>query len=245
VVGGGGDFTSLHNLAVSTALSGFAVQLAAPWDDFHEEVPVPNAGKGKFVNGQVDLAYLASPPAPLITAAPASLISRPDAQLWEVKTDTTNGGPAAADQQAATETAGYVAAWNAKPPAQFPGTAAIPGPGLLADLPIPGINVGGWQWYVYSLTPLVRRGAVLYGPKKPPARSPIWSWWWVGLSLFAINGKRVAKQQPKRQPQPVYQLTPPLFELSPTPGVVPAKGAMWPLLPPLYTSVYGLEPVQP
>jgi RHS repeat-associated protein len=246
--GSGGDFTSLHILAVSTALGAFAIQLAAPWDDFHEEVSVLNAGKGKFLNGRVDLAYVIAPPAPLLPGAPPSPLSRLAAQLWEVKADTTNGGPPAADTQAAVETAAYVKAWNTKPPAQFPGTIAGPGAGLLADAPIPGINVGGWQWYVYSLTPLVPRGAVLYGPKKPPARSPIWWWFWA-FSLLGIKGKRVAKQgqgqgQGQPQPQPVYQFTPPLFELSPTPGVVPANGAFWPFLPPLYTAVYGLEPLR-
>jgi RHS repeat-associated protein len=244
--GNGGDFTSLHNLAVSTALGAFGVQLAAPWDDFHEEVEVPNAGKGKFLDGKVDLAYVTPPPAPLLASTP-SLVSRRPAQLWEVKADTTGGGQAAADAQAFREATAYVSAWNAKPPAQFPGTIARLGPGLLADAPIPGINVGGWQWYVYSLTPLAARGAVLYGPKKPPARSPVWWWFWA-FSLLGIQGKRVARQgqgqgQGQPQPQPVYQL-PPLFELPPAPGVVPAKGALWPFLPPLYTAAYGLEPVR-
>jgi hypothetical protein len=71
----------------------------------------------------------------------------------------------------------------------------------------------------------------------------------LAFSLLGIKGKRVAKQgqgqgQGQQQPQPVYQFTPPLFELSPTPGVVPANGAFWPFLPPLHTAVYGLGPLR-
>jgi RHS repeat-associated protein len=198
--GEGGDYASLHNLAVDTAETALAAQLGAPWDDFHNEVPVEDAGKNGAKNGSVDLAYV---------------LGR-SAQLWEIKSSTHQGSEAASNALARDETADYVMYWNIKPPASLPGTRARPGVGLLKQVPIPGIYTDDpepIQWYVYSYNPTLPEGAVLYGPKEPPSHP-----WPPPIPVRAPETKRVPKPQ---QPPWWSRLEPWHWRLPTLPPIAP------------------------
>lgn len=162
--GPGGDRTRLHNLAVDTAENVLVNQMSRKYgisavdafNAFQTEVKITGAGKHGAVDGSADLVF---------THAGV-------AYIWEAKSDTINGGPAAASALATGEAADYVTVWNGAP--VTPGTTAALGDNMATRAPIPNIVVGNYQWYACSLQPNVPLVALLYGPMPlPPAPKPV------------------------------------------------------------------------
>ena len=175
------NYTSLHDLAVNTARVALAFQLGTRLTTYNwpTGVDVLGAGKNGAKDGEVDLAH----------------ISGGAAQLWEGKSATAAGSEAASNDLAAGEALDYAMYWNINAPAEYPGTTATPGPGLVGHVPLAGIWIVDplLQWYVYSYEPAIPEGALLYGPHYPtsgPVREPV--------PVRQPAAKRVPQQAPSR-----------------------------------------------
>jgi hypothetical protein len=85
------------------------------------------------------------------------------AYIWEMKTDTLEGGPIAAAVEAAQEVKDYITYYDLDLKKTHPGITGAPGDPLPAPIaiPVPALNP---PWMVYSPVPWLVSGALLYGP---------------------------------------------------------------------------------
>jgi len=236
---------AMHNMAVRTAQNAFAVQLGALSQGgprFFENVWIPGAGKTVAdENGLADLVG----------------VNVGEASLWEVKIYNKYGSESRTDSHTRMEAENYVKFWNQDPEAvggtpeqveKLPGvqpladafnyTTASLGPGLLGEVPIPGLfTAEDDQIYDYSLNSVLSRGVVLYGPRKKQRRGQSSKTW----RYISPPAAEKAKNQAGKNQQVRQNVSAPTPLLPPGPGICLPNGAVLPFMSPEYFTIYGLD----